>query len=297
MRSIVRCNPGEGESPRAHLYLEFAEAAPHPDPLPAKGRGEGEVDSCADSTQRHRDLDEVEIGGVQLRLQEAGPGDGLVSIKTDDRTSLAVVMHRVQGTFRPPKYLAPEVQRLSRRMEVGHRSLADIGEVEDKAVLGAETGQWVVWGACKDYIAILRSGIMRDHGTQLIDAISLGRGVAGILRDHCAQRGRGSVREHDAEARIVGDLRIDNTIMLPSDRAQLASEILRDHLDRLRSRIMRDHGTQLVTVALEPDVTGILRDHGAQPGRGIMRDHASQPRIAGARPVDTTRVFPSHPAP
>src|SRR5260370_15966926 len=36
MRSIVRCNPGEGDSPRIKSPTVFAEAAPHPDPLPAK---------------------------------------------------------------------------------------------------------------------------------------------------------------------------------------------------------------------------------------------------------------------
>jgi hypothetical protein len=81
MRSIVRCNPGEGRH-RTHLCSEFAEAGPSPQPSPREERGEGEVidrhrlklnPSCSDDRfsprlERHkgkRGRENVRAGGDQ----------------------------------------------------------------------------------------------------------------------------------------------------------------------------------------------------------------------------------------
>jgi hypothetical protein len=42
-------------------------------------------------------LDDMEVGGVQLRLENAVQGDGVMAIDGDDRVAMAVVMHSVQG--------------------------------------------------------------------------------------------------------------------------------------------------------------------------------------------------------
>jgi hypothetical protein len=42
-------------------------------------------------------LDNMEVGGVQLRLENAVQGDSVVAVDSDDRVAMAVVMHSVQG--------------------------------------------------------------------------------------------------------------------------------------------------------------------------------------------------------
>src|SRR5260370_12777259 len=102
---------------------------------------------------------------------------------------------------------------------------------------------------------------MRDRGTRFMGAVGLERDVIGILRNDWAQRGRGIMRGRATETHIVGALRIDHTIMSPSDPVQVVSGILRDHLIRRLSWILRDHRTQLLhAVALEPDSPATLRD-------------------------------------
>ena len=45
-------------------------------------------------------LDDVEVGSMQLRLEYPAQGDGIVGIDGDDRISVAVIMRRVQGRQR-----------------------------------------------------------------------------------------------------------------------------------------------------------------------------------------------------
>ena len=60
-------------------------------------------------------LDDVEVGSVQLRLQNAAQGAGVLTIDGDDRTSVAVILCSVQDRQRVRKDRALELERIEIR--------------------------------------------------------------------------------------------------------------------------------------------------------------------------------------
>src|SRR5450631_2542401 len=72
---------------------------------------------------------EVEVGGVQLGLDDPRQGDRIVGVEVDDRVAMAVVQRRVQGCLRVGENRTAELKRIRARMEVGHRVMTDAGEV------------------------------------------------------------------------------------------------------------------------------------------------------------------------
>src|ERR1700736_6350620 len=113
---------------------------------------------------REARLDDVEVGGVQLRLEYPGQGNRIVGIDGDDCISVAIIMGCVQGRQRVRKDRALELERIGFRMEVRHRGMADVCEIEDKGVACGNTAQCLVRRACDDGAARQRAGILHDDG-------------------------------------------------------------------------------------------------------------------------------------
>ena len=68
-----------------------------------------------------------QVAGVQLRLEDAVQGNGVMGVDGDDRISVTVVMRRVQdvlgGRKDPPRAL--ELEHVGVGVEVRHRGMAD----------------------------------------------------------------------------------------------------------------------------------------------------------------------------
>src|ERR1700732_3364244 len=61
------------------------------------------------STKRHPALADVEIGGVQLRLENAGQGDRVLGFEGEKRICVAVLMRCVQGRLNDRRDRATEL--------------------------------------------------------------------------------------------------------------------------------------------------------------------------------------------
>ena len=102
-------------------------------------------------------LDDVEVGGVQLRLEYPGQGNRIVGIDGDDRISVAIIMSCVQGRQRIRKDRALELECIGFWMEVRHRGMAYVCEIEDKGVACGNTAQCLVRRARNDGAARQRA--------------------------------------------------------------------------------------------------------------------------------------------
>src|SRR6202158_3364841 len=109
-------------------------------------------------------LDDVEIGGVQLRLEYPGQGNRIVGIDGDDRISEAIVVGGIQGGLRVRKDRALELEHIEIRMEVRYRGMADVYAIVDKGVAGGKSAHRLVRRACSDGAARRRAGIVHDDG-------------------------------------------------------------------------------------------------------------------------------------
>ena len=69
-----------------------------------KTRQTNNLEPRFDSIETEMALDDVEAGGVQLRLEDPGQGDRVMGIEGDDRVSMAVIMWCVQGSLHVGKY-------------------------------------------------------------------------------------------------------------------------------------------------------------------------------------------------
>src|ERR1700676_3902664 len=119
-----------------------------------RGCGRGDTVSTRIKIRGHASrealLDDVEIGGVQLRLEYPGQGNRIVGIDGADRISVAIIMGCVQGRQCVRKDRALELERIGFGMEVRHSSMADACEIEDKSIAGGNTAQRLARRACND---------------------------------------------------------------------------------------------------------------------------------------------------
>ena len=108
----------------------------------------------------------MEVGNLQLRLENTAQGDGVVGIERNNRVAVAVILCRIQGRLRVRENRTAELQRIGRRMEIRHRIRANCGEVDNKGLAGGKAAQRLVRRARDDRAARRRAGILHDHAAQ-----------------------------------------------------------------------------------------------------------------------------------
>src|ERR1700733_7195910 len=78
--------------------------------------------------------------------------------------TVAIVLRRVQDSLNARKCRVTELRVFGKRMEVGHRDMAAILEIESEIVAGGQAAQCLYLRSCDDCGACRwRAGIVRDN--------------------------------------------------------------------------------------------------------------------------------------
>src|SRR4029077_12750787 len=107
---------------------------------------------------------DVEIARVQLRLDNAVQGNGVVAIDRNDRVSVTVIVGGVQDLLGGRKERTPELEYVGQWMEICHCGVADAGEVEHEGVARRQTGQCLIRRTRDDRVVRRRTRIVHDDG-------------------------------------------------------------------------------------------------------------------------------------